>query len=121
MGRKRMVVGSRHLALGVNELEGGARRRPKCQLALLFTSLPTLAVASRMAGVVVVVFTFGFQLVTVAPAALRVCGWGLGMSSVPNEGGTLSPCRDVRRYAPCGMGYVGRGTGMVVVVKRKLL
>ena len=58
---------------------------------------------------------------TIVPAALCVCGQGLGMSSVPNEGGTLSPCRDVRRYAPCGMGYVGRGTGMVVVVKRELL
>ena len=66
-----MVVGSRHLALGVNELEGGAHRRPKCQLALLFKTLPTLAVASRMAGVVVVVFTFGFQLVGMVMLAGR--------------------------------------------------
>ena len=43
----------------------------------------------------------------VAPAALRVCGQG--MSSVPNEGGTMGPCHNVHRYAPCGVGYVGCG------------
>ena len=41
MRRTRMVVGSHHLALGANELKGRARRPPDCQLALLFTTLPT--------------------------------------------------------------------------------
>jgi len=45
-----MVVGSRHLALDANELEGRASCRPKCQLALLFATLPALAVVSGMAG-----------------------------------------------------------------------
>jgi len=37
--------------------------------------------------------------------ALCVCGQGLGMSPVPNKGGTLSLCCNVHCYAPCGMGY----------------
>ena len=58
IGRTRTVVGSRHLALGANELKGGVRRPPRCQLALLFTTLPALAVASRMGRMVVVVDMF---------------------------------------------------------------
>ena len=51
-----MVAGSHHLALGANELEGRARRPPDCQLALLFTTLPTLTIASGMAAIGTVVF-----------------------------------------------------------------
>lgn len=48
------------------------------------------------------------------------------LSSVPNEGRTLGPCRDVGRHAPCGMEYLrrgiqkgsGQGTKTVVEVKR---
>jgi len=40
-------------------------------------------------------------------AVLCVCGQG--MSSVPNEGGTLGPCHGIHCYVPCRMGYVGWG------------
>ena len=75
-----MVVGSHHLALGANELEGRARRPPDCQLALHFTTPPTFAVASGMAGVNVDVdafvsmFLFMFQLAGVGTVVMACAG-----------------------------------------------
>ena len=72
-----MVVGSHHLALGANE----GRCPPDCQLALLFTTTPpTVAVASRMAGVdvdvdaFVFMFLFMFQLAGVGTVVVTFAG-----------------------------------------------
>ena len=78
MRRTRMVVGSHHLALGANELRGRARP-PDCQLALLFTTLPTFAVASGMTDMDVdvdafVFLFFMFQLAGVGTVVVAFAG-----------------------------------------------